>query len=1683
MQKPKSFQRRIAIVLLVIFLPSLFPINLLYANNGGPIAPEAASFEPVDATDMVNLVTGDMSYVMPILNVPSPEGGYPLALSYHAGIAMDQESSWTGLGWNLNPGAINRSVNGVPDDWFQVKTNQVLYNAGGEAKSFSGSLSVGWGDKGMYSVGLYAGYSENKTFGGTTSYNFDGGVTASVGYLGGSIGSDGMSQNFAGLGVGQNFSNGSTSVSASYSRSLGKYVGLSGNSSIGVSWNSKNGYSASVGQTTIGLSNNMNSSNVISTSGQVYGGSIQLYAVNLGFKYSKTRYWNHQSQYTKHNGTLYSGNMVNLSNEDNFPTHIAFDSYSSIYKIDADKQMEEDNISYVSYDNYSVSGQGISGSFKPYIFEDGSLLNNYIGGNSYGSTIVYKNGGNNFTKNFNDNNIHFYFENDNSSFLKTTSGNWSTTNVINVPVLNLSPQNPALEHTLVVNGEINQGYNISNKRKRTGSVIESYTNQQISENPGLMIQPNNINRSDYPSKGIGGFKITALDGKTYHYSLPVYQKEKFSLNTDLDSEFENSFLETQQLESYATHWLVTAITGPDYIDTNQNNKVDESDYGYWVEFDYGKWSDGFAWSTPVKYMEKAKIYEWGVKEIYYLDKIKTRTHTAVFVKSVRQDNESYQLQVGNSENSLETLTSTARSFITDKNGDTSVNGVFQNEYFSSLTPYTAKDHYPKTTYGRYIKFNKHKSLKLDKILLYKNVDFSTINGLKSAGNTSSNFSGRIKLKDKIELWNTVGQFIDYRVSEYNKTYYGEFYNNVYDNNDFTSIAVAKAVKGVEFKYSGSDILAKNSNNSNDISKGRLTLKEVQFIGKNKEKVLPPYKFSYQKNLNYDRTQEDNWGYYINNPDTWSLTKISNPTGADINIVYESDDIDKEAVSGYRGFDSNLQFVFSEVNNKLRIVMFNEYFANKINFLDYFQPGTTSLDLYSSYRYDYYDLGCQARKGSVDINTNNVQVVSVASNSVIFEFPMSAVYSSNGGFGHMSGKIIGMKNCPGMIRVEGKRGQFGNPPGCIGEPLPRLILLYHLLGNKKDLLVNEKNSGGIRVKEISLSENNTVKNKTKYFYNVPGFGESKTDNNYKSSGITSFVPQKYFKEIKYRTELPPPTVMYEYVTVKSYSKNDELGNVDQYNFEVLSPDISNSDNSLTINEILNISKVQQNQIAGVTLNNETYNLNFNKYNIIDKTSRLGSLKEKKSMNNLGQNLSIVKNEYQNIMSESNQGIHGEVFRTYKKIKNDDDVINYRLGSVSKLVYPNFLQRTTTSTSGNTSSTNFDKYDFLTGQILETSTISSDGSAVKTRTVPAYKKYNQMGSKADNINNKNMLSQTAATYSYILDGIAWKVTGVGITTWSSTWNYQDLVGDITSPVVIKEKIWRKHKTYTWDGTRLANGILSNFNEANEDGFVWGVGQAQTNPKWKQTSEITLYDHYSNPLEFKDINNNKAATKMDALNQKVEASGNAAYNEMYYSGAEVFAGGGYWVGQEVRNTTGTRTSSKAHTGKYSIAATSTSEFGVFMRNGHRSGKYKISVWVHKDNYQKARLRYFNNNPENTFNFNGEKKEFAGDWVLLTHYADPIYMNNSSAYWYVNSADNSTVYFDDLMIRPIASSITGYVYNEYDELTHIIGNNGLATRFEYDAAGRLVKTYVEIVDDSVNGVTGGFKLKSENKYHYKNL
>lgn len=90
----------------------VFPVAA-YALTSGPSQPEVQSFEPVGTTEMVDMFTGDFTYNVPLMDVE----GFPINISYHGGVNIEQEASWVGLGWNINPGEINRAVRGLPDDF------------------------------------------------------------------------------------------------------------------------------------------------------------------------------------------------------------------------------------------------------------------------------------------------------------------------------------------------------------------------------------------------------------------------------------------------------------------------------------------------------------------------------------------------------------------------------------------------------------------------------------------------------------------------------------------------------------------------------------------------------------------------------------------------------------------------------------------------------------------------------------------------------------------------------------------------------------------------------------------------------------------------------------------------------------------------------------------------------------------------------------------------------------------------------------------------------------------------------------------------------------------------------------------------------------------------------------------------------------------------------------------------------------------------------------------------------------------------------------------------------------------------------------------------------------------------------------------------------------------------------
>ena len=174
---------------LIFFNNVIFPTKAM-ALTGGPSQQEFSSFDPAGSSEMVNLFTGDFSYNIPLMDVD----GYPVNISYHAAPTMDQEASWVGLGWNVNAGAINRGMRGLPDDFNGDPIHRDLnikdHKAWGVSIGYFGELvgahiSLG----GSHGIGVthsnYSGYgfelASSNTFGVSAGKNNQGTLTAGLG--------------------------------------------------------------------------------------------------------------------------------------------------------------------------------------------------------------------------------------------------------------------------------------------------------------------------------------------------------------------------------------------------------------------------------------------------------------------------------------------------------------------------------------------------------------------------------------------------------------------------------------------------------------------------------------------------------------------------------------------------------------------------------------------------------------------------------------------------------------------------------------------------------------------------------------------------------------------------------------------------------------------------------------------------------------------------------------------------------------------------------------------------------------------------------------------------------------------------------------------------------------------------------------------------------------------------------------------------------------------------------------------------------------------------------------------------------------------------------------------------------------------------------------------------------------
>ena len=250
-----------------------------------------------------------------------------------------------------------------------------------------------------------------------------------------------------------------------------------------------------------------------------------------------------------------------------------------------------------------------------------------------------------------------------------------------------------------------------------------------------------------------------------------------------------------------------------------------------------------------------------------------------------------------------------------------------------------------------------------------------------------------------------------------------------------------------------------------------------------------------------------------------------------------------------------------------------------------------------------------------------------------------------------------------------------------------------------------------------------------------------------------------------------------------------------------------------------------------------------------------------------------------------------------------------------------------------------------------------------------------------------------------------------------------------------------------------------------------------KWQNVSETTRYTHWSQPIEVSDINNNHVSSRMADTSTKVVASSNCKITEMYASGAE-YAIDDTYLDEEVKGVQ-YRSNTMAHTGTYSLRiSTKQKAFETILKaNEHKAGKYKISIWAYGNN--DAAANDVKINIDGVLKpFNGEVVK-AGSWVQLNHYTD---LNEEQVQIAVQTTPKSSYtmyYLDDFRIHPVYATMTTYVYdNKTDEIISVLDKNNMGVTYEYDVAGRLIKTYSEI--ENTSELLGGFKIMNQNRYHY---
>jgi hypothetical protein len=1700
----KFLSKFLAVFLLITILESTIHATVSLALTTGPHQPEYTSYESADATDMVNLLTGDFTFNLPILEVPGPDGGFSVPLTYNAGIGVDQEASWVGLGWTLNVGAVTRSIVQFPDDAsgeVQSVTQKNLDGVRGWTSNALGFGQIGWNTE--------AGHYGSISLLGLLSVTWDDKGISSVGSAGFNFSSSGVSFDAA------QFVEAAFTIATMGTGTLGKFLTQS---------------AISIGTTAAMSFVGSNQTPNAPTDGY-WQFSKRTSSGFLGL-WEDYWIWLDQTRYEEMFGILNLDKLkltlAPTTSAKLFPNGVSLNSMgltingvnSTIYQFvkNGNSQGNASDISYfipdnksyldatgpalLASDNYSVKGPGISGSIKPYRLEIGSvsmprdMTQNHarlatVTHLPYKVPFIYE--GSNANRHFNHvgsstavSSPTFYYGINSTPGSTNVSANSSLSIDMNDVIfqnqfradLAATKKIPMANHVEWVSNDEIANNNLSGMmdyfsgsdrsqfrqqfnfgpRKSYYTTSNDFTNGRIyltqqdvnalynqtvdlsvvaydpsydwNGNTGttnsysllsksvigynnstapfyITVDVSNLLGSiagkyceltvttGFPKRGnsIGGYAVTGVNGMTYHFALPNYEYSNYT-KVQKATNPTTQYSEIKRDEPFANTWLLTGITGPDFVDRGgvgnaPNGVIDINDWGHWIKFNYGKYSDDYQWripfsdnSTTPDATGTSLTSSTGHRQTYYLNSIETRTHVAIFIKDNRSDN--------------------------------------KGKNISAIKP----------TDGR--------SLLLKEIALLTRQDYQKLFMASAQGGFG--MATDVGLVNLGKCW----MMSDYFSSSGNHLPQGNF-------------MIQNALKRISFSYSYD--LCPGSLNSEAPNGAKLTLKAVSIIGRNNAKTVPDYKFEYGNNPSYNANSWDGWGIYSssassvfnshqassNNADgaAWSLTRVTNPMGSTIDVAYERDDY--YSISG-NSFPNTGTFSSSTICGSCSSNYGNNTFNNIFNPNNQLVNGDQVM-VSGTANYNCATTGATASHSFSNVlaTVSNVSTSTVTFSSLIGG--SSTTCPSNGGVSYS-------------------------------------ISFQKLADNKK--------GGNLRVASMTLNDNDK-QFKTRYIY--------RRDDGY-SSGVVAREPE-YIKTQDYPFyDLPgyPFTpVMYSKVTVLSgkLSNDSDYHTRQVYEFET-------PDQNMVMNNVTN--PTQFTRITDKTFSGLFYYQAYTKTvknEIADYTSKIGKLKSvstyeknnsapvstsymyySSSIPNRNSSTNALENNYQGVYSEGTL-MFDRIFSVGGATQPNTHYDWNKIARTTVLKYPYELTRVINSKDGFVTESENQVWDLTTGLVVEKKEKSALGSVSKKVTKLAHTVYSEMGSKAVNINNKNMLGHEAANYTYLLDasGNSIGLLSASVQTWKSDWaNYRYLNGSTYAEGADgSPNVWRKHQSWVYKGnySNLRPDGSLNFSTANEFDFSTAPPPDPDyfNKGWQKTSEVTRYNHYSAALEGKDLNNIFSASKNDIGQQQVYASAtNANYFEFAYSGAEDWAasGTGLYLGGEVAKGSGTAiyktpNGNETHTGQVAMQLSVGVKGFVYKPASLTPNRtYRVSAWTNSPN---GAIYYnLNNVGEQTVLPVSTMK--VGDWYQINA---QIPVTTFSTLEVGVKSTNGTVSFDDFRFQPLDAAVTANVFDPVTgNVTFSLDNQNMFTKYEYNDRGQLIKTYSE-------SFKYGVKLVSESKMNYR--